>query len=795
MAGLLPTAYQTGFNNGYPVLFVVRIQLTSNDNLTVASQPNMNFSYGGISLAPDYEYVRSSDSGAYLAAEIDGADVEGIGEIDLQMNIQDGGGLAAVGECGVVFLNQARFDDFISQFDIENRRIEIWEGYDPPGHAVAIDTDMFLKFRGVIRDASTWDYQRFMIPCVDRRELDNVLIPANKISAEVFPGAPKAVIGKVVPIVVGDFKTYNETLDGNIIPYMGGKFNSPPTLLIDDKNYYLLACDHPVTMDTENCFLITNNDDWIAKLFPDSLAIDTEPYFNSGGSRIRVLLDARCNVITIPKIAWVDNNVDDVSPVGDGDESTYVSLSFGSVLCVTPAQSPSPSTLLFTVFVPISHSAELVISYEDCVGAVPVSFIEKDSVTPHSLGNLSLTSGIEHFYFNLPSEFNWEDVLNQAYKIVPGVGQSVKIKSMYVNVEALANPAHYETKLVGGNKGNVLGQGYQRGVEQKSFVPGVVTSSIYPSLKGVKYGTWINGRGTGFVAGDTIEQPAYFIEYLLRERLGIVDAQIDMTSFDDVGNSGDGTRKDYKIAASILQEREGFEHIRQICSEFVLQLLLTNRGVYKLVSLDQTPAGTATTFTATSNYIMFEDGVPQIQVRKTSIDKVKNEFFLNYRMNYATSHMERERHISLNLVSNMSDTGGAPRGGDYGVWLSDSGSRYGKRVSYVADLDYVRDDATAELILKTLADWLAFKRLVVSMKLKRNLTTMLLEVGDKIMVQNDLLGNISSGTVNFIITKLNYPPVSKSMEPYLNIECEEIPNQYTGLTQIKKLSDPILGEQ
>jgi hypothetical protein len=49
--------------------------------------------------------------------------------------------------------------------------------------------------------------------------------------------------------------------------------------------------------------------------------------------------------------------------------------------------------------------------------------------------------------------------------------------------------------------------------------------------------------------------------------------------------------------------------------------------------------------------------------------------------------------------------------------------------------------------------------------------------------------------VNFIITKINYPPMSKRMEPHITLECEEIPNQYTYLTPIKKLSDAIFGEQ
>lgn len=788
MAGSIPTAYTTGFNNKYPVFFVVRINISGGDTLNVLSQPGVDVSYNGIGLSPDYDYVEGSASGAYLAVEIDGAETEGIGEIDSQMNVQDGGGIGAVGECNVVFLNQARFDDFISQFDIENRTIEIWEGYDPPSHIVAIDTDMLLKFRGIIRDASSWDYTRFTIPCVDRRSLDSILLPNNKIQKDVFPNAPDPSIGKVVPILVGDFAS--ENFDA---AFHAGRFNCPPTIVVDDKNLYYMVADHPVTFTPDNHLIIDKPDDWIAKINNGRAVLSDDTFLKKGGTKLQVIQSGLSDVFVIPKNPAAGNTVADISAAVDKDDDSYIQMVAPDVASFGFGNIPSPGNVVTQddADAIITDVAAYVvgIEYSDCFGNVPVQVLDRRNGAAQDIGNLDPDPFVTSvaLVVNVPG-LKWEDLMNQFVKIICLGTQHVKIRHVYVWVKARAGSAQWQQITTRRASVDLLGNYYRPEEKTSIYVVQNVRSNVFPSVTGVKYGSWIERSTNGYLAGGLIEQPAYFIEYLLRERLNLSDAQIDVSSFDDVGV---GTRGAYLMAASMLEEREAFEHIRQICEEFMLQLVVTNQGKYRLVSLDAVDAGTSTVFTADSSTIMYE-GTPQISITKTPISKIKNTFTLNYRMNYATNQMERSVFFRADGTNNIQLAinlfGDAPRS-TWGSWLGESQTRYNQKIDYVADLHYVRDDTTAGLILTNLAAWLAFKRMVVETKLKRNLQTVALEIGDHIRVTNDLLGNIASGTVNFIITKINYPGVGKTMAPYITVSCEELPNQYTGMTQIKKLSD------
>ena len=90
----------------------------------------------------------------------------------------------------------------------------------------------------------------------------------------------------------------------------------------------------------------------------------------------------------------------------------------------------------------------------------------------------------------------------------------------------------------------------------------VARTNLYVSAQGIQYGTWIN-RGVGYASGSTIQQPAYVIEYILRNVMGVASADIDMDSFDAVGNYPTGTRNGWKIAASIQATEKASEYLRE----------------------------------------------------------------------------------------------------------------------------------------------------------------------------------------------------------------------------------------
>jgi len=83
------------------------------------------------------------------------------------------------------------------------------------------------------------------------------------------------------------------------------------------------------------------------------------------------------------------------------------------------------------------------------------------------------------------------------------------------------------------------------------------------------FGSWIDedSRNNGYDAGDLISNPAYIIESLLRDELGLVTAQIDITSFDAAGNTSDGTLDGWEFCGGIYN----VANLRDILNNILLQ--------------------------------------------------------------------------------------------------------------------------------------------------------------------------------------------------------------------------------
>lgn len=315
---------------------------------------------------------------------------------------------------------------------------------------------------------------------------------------------------------------------------------------------------------------------------------------------------------------------------------------------------------------------------------------------------------------------------------------------------------------------------------------------ILEKTYGISYGAWIASRYTS-VVGDPIVNPVYFIEYLLREEIGIDASKINTTSFDSVATA----RSSWKIAAQILNEAECWQIIDAICFEFGIKLVLEPGTVakeeqFRMIALDDA----SSIYTITSADIAFE-GSPQIAVEKTPLENIQNEYSLDYKINYATGEPESLIYISDDngdnvIESNLSDASGALRTGSYTTWCQESVNRYKVRRKFSKTLEYIREAATAELCIKKLADWWTFPRLIVRMRVLKNINTVVLQRGDVVKVTDALLGSIHSGVTKFMVSKVNFPAIGKTVTPYINLEVEEIPNIHTGAKYYSKLA-PIKG--
>jgi hypothetical protein len=263
---------------------------------------------------------------------------------------------------------------------------------------------------------------------------------------------------------------------------------------------------------------------------------------------------------------------------------------------------------------------------------------------------------------------------------------------------------------------------------------------MFALVKGRKFGAWVDAdsRDNGYNENDLIENPAYIIESILRDELGLTSSSINYASFDDVGNTTDGRRDDWKMRKSISSQQNSRTIVGEVCQNSGIVAIHDFSNLERVVALDHyAPSDELTTAD-----IVFDSGKPQVRVRQTHAKYIYNEFFLNYALNSGSGNYDKQLYITAagqNLATNTrSDKTYTTYGGAGGL-CDGSQEMYNVVRRWTWNSDWIADDTTAELFIKLMADWLAIRRWEVEATLWYNATTLKLEAMDQVTWDLDLL--------------------------------------------------------
>jgi hypothetical protein len=170
-------------------------------------------------------------------------------------------------------------------------------------------------------------------------------------------------------------------------------------------------------------------------------------------------------------------------------------------------------------------------------------------------------------------------------------------------------------------------------------------TDVYASAKGRKFGSWIDAdsRSNGYNQNDLIENPAYIVESIWRDELGLGSNSIDFASVDAVGNTTNGTRKDWKFARSINAVENSVDIVRRMCYESHLCAIKTHDGKRRLIALDTNPS---TPYVIEQNQMSRK---PLISWSHHSF--IRNQFNVGYAYNYATGAFEKSIVVDENKCS------------------------------------------------------------------------------------------------------------------------------------------------
>ena len=127
------------------------------------------------------------------------------------------------------------------------------------------------------------------------------------------------------------------------------------------------------------------------------------------------------------------------------------------------------------------------------------------------------------------------------------------------------------------------------------------------------------------------------------------DNLIDVTTFDTIGNTTNGLRKDYKLARSISEFTNAREVISSICSDFLL-FLFKSGGKYKLATLEA-----KATADGTFSNPLKENGAPKIFTYLTDLNSYYSDFIFAHSYNHGKGEFNYK--MSCNAKGSTSGLG------------------------------------------------------------------------------------------------------------------------------------------
>lgn len=244
----VPSAVSDGFTNNYRAFWVVKVEGSGSHTYywTTTAKNRTGHTYtlkwdSGTTVTGDATMIAARDL-------VSGEEYDGIGAMEAGANMYEGGGVAAVSDVMIQVLNQDRFDETVMthSVNLENRPISIYFGFIPDGsgQTVIISTEMLLRWAGVIEDVMEFDYQTFVLRCVDGSFQRHEDMPSTIITATDYAKAPKESIGKVIPILYGAFYVDADT---EVVARDFMTLSPVPAIMTDETSAGFIVADHEIS--------------------------------------------------------------------------------------------------------------------------------------------------------------------------------------------------------------------------------------------------------------------------------------------------------------------------------------------------------------------------------------------------------------------------------------------------------------------------------------------------------------------------------------------------------------------
>jgi hypothetical protein len=235
------------------------------------------------------------------------------------------------------------------------------------------------------------------------------------------------------------------------------------------------------------------------------------------------------------------------------------------------------------------------------------------------------------------------------------------------------------------------------------------------------------------------------------------DNKIDITSFDAVGNTTNGTRKDWVFAQSFTEKRDIRDVFDELCFESHCELLESvnpDSGInqFKLIALD---AATGDTWTNPA----YSDGLEQVKIQFTPLESIFTQFRLRYFFDYGKGDYIKEIYVDKNGFPTTATVLSATEQG----LCADAETNYKVSQLFEYSSKNIYDDTTAELMLQKKIQWFTKQRMIVNYvtPIVGNSDYIKYEIGDQVKL------NFSKGIPTGINNTSMFMITSKRITPLI----------------------------
>lgn len=678
-----------------------------------------------------------------------------LGIIRQSVDIEEGGNIAKVSGLTFKAINPEysgadRFDQSFAGYNMENRDVEIrlvfWTGSNPAW------SDTLLLFQGVVDDVS-FDYGEYTIKVKDAGFKRHKNIPDLIIEKETYPNVPEYNIGKVVPLLFG-------TVSGGVFQLRTAF--SPPAILIDKNKYIFLVSRNKassININTQNAYCSD------ASVFAYIERVGVDQDFDATYSRPSKFAFKEGGRYQAGHATQLSRQGDRTSPTNldyknavDDDGDTYFTLGASEKLYLY-GKVPN-----FGLIIESMANLRLIIDFGTITGTGKMTYYNPDwdnGVGGYATGITFNSSdsdsskvwdftadksahGVDELQADQGNPWTIEELNTYLWGLECDAASSAQIKNIYLSCVDLPIKGTFIVRAYS-IQGFPVPTGRYPQLRELAHADYLKEGdNICSKAQGVLFGSWVDAdsRNSGYDEDDLIEYGAYPIEAILRDELGLTSNEINHETFDDVGNNTDGDRKDWKFASVISEEKNSLlEIIQEFCHECGIIYLQNyeNKETIKVLK-KQTAVKTIDRTSIQQNSIV---------VKFSDLKKVYNEFYLSYDKQWVNDVFRKTLFITAsdhNLSSNVRS--GTPN--TFTGLCSDSQDKYFKTNRLTLDCDWIRDDATAELLIKWLAEWLCYRKYIVEFE-TAGLDHIDLELGDQVKIDHTLLPDGVSNDDSFFL--------------------------------------------